>query len=106
MRAIVVNVEQRNVRIAQRQEPRRPHGTEALLRPIEVGICGTDREIFAFEHGAPPPGSSELVLGHEALAEIVEVGPDATWARAGQLVVHVAPGRLSGSRSLRAAPRA
>jgi threonine dehydrogenase-like Zn-dependent dehydrogenase len=58
-----------------------------LLRPIEVGICGTDREIFAFEHGAPPPGSSELVLGHEALAEIVEAGPDVTWARARQLVV-------------------
>ncbi|HEX3759842.1 MAG TPA: glucose 1-dehydrogenase [Kofleriaceae bacterium] len=58
-----------------------------LLRPIEVGICGTDREIFAFEHGAPPPDSSELVLGHEALAEIVEVGPDVTWAHTGSLVV-------------------
>jgi threonine dehydrogenase-like Zn-dependent dehydrogenase len=87
MRAIVVNVDQRNVRIAQRQEPRRPRGTEVLLRPIEVGICGTDREIVAFEHGAPPPGSSELVLGHEALAEIVEVGPDVMWARPGGLVV-------------------
>src|SRR5262252_2224368 len=87
MRTMVVNVAQRNVRIAQRQEPRRPLGDEVLLRPIEVGICGTDREIFAFEHGAPPPGSSELVLGHEALAEVVEVGPDVTWARAGRLVV-------------------
>jgi threonine dehydrogenase-like Zn-dependent dehydrogenase len=87
MRAIVVNVEQKNVRIAQRQEPRRPRGTEVLLRPIEVGICGTDREIFAFAHGAPPPDSSELVLGHEALAEIVEVGPDVLWARPGHLVV-------------------
>lgn len=84
---MIVNVEQRNVRIAQRAEPRKPRGTEALLRLIEVGICGTDREIFAFEHGSPPPGSSELVLGHEALAEIVEVGPDVTWARAGRLVV-------------------
>jgi threonine dehydrogenase-like Zn-dependent dehydrogenase len=87
MRAMVVNVEQRSIRIVLRQEPRRPRGTEVLLRPIEVGICGTDREIFAFEHGAPPPGSPELVLGHEALAEIVEVGPDVVWARAGDLVV-------------------
>jgi threonine dehydrogenase-like Zn-dependent dehydrogenase len=76
MQAVVVDVEQRKVRIVQRPEPRRPQGAEVLLRPIEVGICGTDREIVAFEHGAPPPGSSELVLGHEALAEIVEVGPD------------------------------
>jgi threonine dehydrogenase-like Zn-dependent dehydrogenase len=84
---MVVDVAQRNVRIAERQEPRRPRGAEVLLRPIEVGICGTDREIFAFEHGAPPPGSSELVLGHEALAQIVDVGPDVTWARKGGLVV-------------------
>jgi threonine dehydrogenase-like Zn-dependent dehydrogenase len=84
---MVVDFERRNVRIAQRPEPRRPRGAEVLLRPIEVGICGTDREIFAFEHGAPPPGSSELVLGHEAVAEIVEVGPDVAWARPGLLVV-------------------
>jgi threonine dehydrogenase-like Zn-dependent dehydrogenase len=84
---MVVDVAQRNVRIAERPEPRRPEGAEVLLRVIEVGICGTDREIFAFEHGAPPPGASELVLGHEALAEVIEVGPDALWARAGDLVV-------------------
>jgi threonine dehydrogenase-like Zn-dependent dehydrogenase len=87
MRTMIVNVEKRTVQIAQRAEPRPPRGTEVLLRPLEVGICGTDREIFAFEHGAPPPGSSELVLGHEAVAEIVEVGPDVTWARKGGLVV-------------------
>jgi threonine dehydrogenase-like Zn-dependent dehydrogenase len=87
MRTMVVNVEDRKLRIATREEPRRPRGAEVLLRTIEVGICGTDREIFAFEHGAPPPGSSELVLGHEALAEIIEVGPDVAWARPGHLVV-------------------
>ena len=87
MRTMVVNLEQRNVRIADRPEPRKPRGSEVLLRPLEVGICGTDREIFAFEHGAPPPGSPELVLGHEALAEIVDVGPEVLWARPGGLVV-------------------
>jgi threonine dehydrogenase-like Zn-dependent dehydrogenase len=87
MRTMVVDVEKRDVRIAQRPEPRPPRGDEVLLRILEVGICGTDREIFAFEHGAPPPGSSELVLGHEALAEVIEVGPDAQWARGGDLVV-------------------
>jgi threonine dehydrogenase-like Zn-dependent dehydrogenase len=87
MRTMIVNVAEKNVRIAQRPEPRRPRDAEVLLRPVEVGICGTDREIFAFEHGAPPPGSPELVLGHEALAEIAEVGPDVTWAKPGGLVV-------------------
>jgi threonine dehydrogenase-like Zn-dependent dehydrogenase len=84
---MVVDVGKRNVRIARRAEPRQPRGVEVMLRPIEVGICGTDREIFAFEHGAPPPGSTELVLGHEALAEVVDVGPDVTWATTGDLVV-------------------
>jgi threonine dehydrogenase-like Zn-dependent dehydrogenase len=87
MRTLVVDVEKRNVRVTQRPEPRKPRGEEVLLRVIEIGICGTDREIFAFEHGAPPPGSAELVLGHEALAEVVEAGPDALWASPGDLVV-------------------
>jgi threonine dehydrogenase-like Zn-dependent dehydrogenase len=87
MRTMVVNPKERSVRLVERPELRRPRGTEVLLRVLEVGICGTDREIFAFEHGAPPPGASELVLGHEALAEVVDVGPDVTWARAGELVV-------------------
>jgi threonine dehydrogenase-like Zn-dependent dehydrogenase len=87
MRMMIVDFANQEARIADRPEPRRPRGAEVLLRPIEVGICGTDREIFAFEHGAPPPGSSELALGHEAIAEIVEVGPDVTWASPGQLVV-------------------
>jgi threonine dehydrogenase-like Zn-dependent dehydrogenase len=87
MRTLVVDVEKRTVRVAERPEPRKPRGQEVLLRVIEVGICGTDREIFAFEHGAPPPGSTELVLGHEALAEVVEAGPDTVWAHPGDLVV-------------------
>ena len=87
MRVMVVNPKERSVRLAERPDLRRPSGTEVLLRIIEVGICGTDREIFAFEHGAPPPGAAELVLGHEALAEVVEIGPDVEWAHPGALVV-------------------
>lgn len=87
MRAVVFVPEQRKVHIVDRPEPRRPRDTEVLLSPLEVGVCGTDREIIGLEHGGPPPGASELVLGHEALAEVVEAGPDATWARPGDLVV-------------------
>jgi hypothetical protein len=31
-------------------------------------------EICSFEYGTPPPGDNYLVIGHEALAEIVEAG--------------------------------
>jgi kynurenine formamidase/threonine dehydrogenase-like Zn-dependent dehydrogenase len=87
MRAVVVVPQEKSVRLVERSVPQRPHGTEVLLRTIEVGICGTDREICSFEYGTPPPGATELVLGHEALAEVVEAGPDVSWARPGDLVV-------------------
>ena len=40
---------------------------------LEVGVCGTDHEIARFEYGVPPEGEPYLVMGHESLAEVVEV---------------------------------
>jgi threonine dehydrogenase-like Zn-dependent dehydrogenase len=57
------------------------------VRTIEVGICGTDREICSFAYGIPPQGSDYLVLGHEALGEVVEVGPGVKNLKLGDLVV-------------------
>lgn len=87
MRALVVVPEEKSVRLVERSVPERPRGSEVLLRIVEVGICGTDREISSFEYGTPPPGATELVIGHEALAEVVEAGPEASWTRPGDLVV-------------------
>ena len=87
MHAVVVIPQEKRVRLVERTVPRELGDSEVLLRTIEVGICGTDREIASFEYGTPPPGSTELVIGHEALAEIVEVGPEVDWARPGDLVV-------------------
>src|SRR6266545_2601826 len=44
---------------------------EVLLRTLEVGVCGTDREISEGLFGIAPEDEQSLVLGHEALA-IVE----------------------------------
>lgn len=101
MRAVVVNPRERSVRIAERPQPRAPLENEVLLRVLDVGICGTDREICRFEYGTPPPGEQEFVLGHEALAEIVAVGPDVTLFRPGELVV---PTVRRPCSSLRCAP--
>src|SRR5215813_481619 len=87
MRAVVVVPPEKSVRLVERSVPDRPRGSEVLLRTVEVGICGTDREIASFEYGTPPPGATEFVLGHEALAEVVEAGPEVHWARPGDLVV-------------------
>jgi len=52
-----------------------------------VGICGTEREIASFEYGAPPANADHLVLGHEALAEVVEVGGEVERLKPADLVV-------------------
>lgn len=87
MRVVAVLPATREVRLLERPEPPPVSGSEVLLKVLEVGICGTDREIGAFEYGTPPRGSDHLVLGHEALAEVVETGPDVTHVRKADLVV-------------------
>ncbi|BDG02343.1 glucose 1-dehydrogenase [Anaeromyxobacter oryzae] len=87
MRAVAVYPQSREVRIIDHPEPRLAQGSDVLARVLEVGICGTDREIARFEYGAPPPGDDHLVLGHESLTEVVEVGPEVRGLAPGDLAV-------------------
>jgi glucose 1-dehydrogenase len=52
--------------VADLPEPR-PAAGELLLRTLEVGVCGTDREISEGAFGVAPEGRDRLVLGHELL---------------------------------------
>ena len=61
---------------------------ELLVDGLAVGVCGTDREIIAGEHGSPPPGQERLVLGHESLG-LVREAPAGSGFAAGDLVVGV-----------------
>ena len=47
---------------------------EVLVRTLEVGVCGTDREISEGLFGIAPEGEQLLVLGHEALAVVERDG--------------------------------
>ena len=47
---------------------------EVLVRTLEVGVCGTDREISKGHFGIAPEDESLLVLGHEALAVVERDG--------------------------------
>jgi len=87
MKAVAVFPVQRRIGLVDHPEPSVSSPTEVKLRMLEVGVCGTDREIAAFEYGSPPPGSEYLVIGHESLGEVVEVGASATRVRPGDLVV-------------------
>jgi threonine dehydrogenase-like Zn-dependent dehydrogenase len=87
MRAVAAFPGTKQVRVIETPAPRPVTGNQVLLRILEVGICGTDREIGAFHYGDPPAGTDHLILGHEALAEVVELGPEVTAVEKGELVV-------------------
>lgn len=87
MKAAAIFPGARRVELLDLPEPLSPGPHEVLLRVLDVGICGTDREICSYEYGTPPSEAEYLVLGHEALAEVVESGSDVDGLRPGDLVV-------------------
>ncbi len=87
MRAVAVFPEQRRVALVEHPEPRISSPTEVKVRMLEVGVCGTDREIVSFEYGSAPEGSDYFVLGHESLGEVVETGSAVQGLAPGDLVV-------------------
>jgi glucose 1-dehydrogenase len=87
MRAIAVTPSTKDVRLIDIPEPRRTTPTGVVVRILEVGVCGTDREICAFEYGTPPRGGDHLIIGHESLGEVVEIGPAVSRVDVGDLVV-------------------
>ncbi|MEI9814055.1 MAG: alcohol dehydrogenase catalytic domain-containing protein [Acidobacteriota bacterium] len=74
MKAVGVFPAERRYDLIDHPEPHITAPHQVKLRVLEVGICGTDKEIVAFQYGNPPDGSPYLILGHESLAEVVDVG--------------------------------
>lgn len=68
-------------------EPAITAPNELKIRTLEVGICGTDREICTFAYGQGPAGCDYLILGHECLGEVIEAGPAVKQFKPGDLVV-------------------
>ena len=87
MKAVAVFPGKREVRVVDHPEPQLASATQAKMRMLDVGVCGTDREIISFEYGTPPSGYDYLILGHESLGEVVEVGPQVKKVKPGDLVV-------------------
>jgi threonine dehydrogenase-like Zn-dependent dehydrogenase len=72
-----------------------PEGRGVRVRVLRVGVDGTDREINEAQYGAAPEGEGFLVIGHESLGQVEEVGPAVTELRPGDHVVATVrrPGR-------------
>jgi threonine dehydrogenase-like Zn-dependent dehydrogenase len=87
MKAAAVFPGTRAVRLIDLDPPSSMRDCDVMLRTLDVGLCGTDREICTFEYGMPPQECEYLVLGHESLAEVIKVGSAVTRCRPGDLVV-------------------
>jgi threonine dehydrogenase-like Zn-dependent dehydrogenase len=87
MQAVAVYPQHRKVALVERDEPRMSHPRQVRIRMLEVGVCGTDKELCAFVFGTPPPGSDHFILGHESLGEVEAVGSAVSDLRPGDLVV-------------------
>ncbi len=77
----------RSVNLIDVAEPHIQTDVQVKLRILEVGICGTDREICRFAYGSPPSGLDYFILGHECLAQVVETGSAVADLSGGDLVV-------------------
>jgi threonine dehydrogenase-like Zn-dependent dehydrogenase len=61
---------------------------DVLVKMLRVGVCGTDRHVI---HGGSarnlPPGSDVLVIGHEAVGQVIQTGRGVDHLHPGDLVV-------------------
>jgi threonine dehydrogenase-like Zn-dependent dehydrogenase len=87
MKAIAVTPGTKKLVLLDKDEPKLKSATDVKIRMLDVGICGTDREICSFEYGTPPRGSDSLVIGHESLGRVVEIGSRVTRVKVGDIVV-------------------
>jgi len=106
MKALVKSKAERGLWLSDVPEPR-PGINDVLIRIHRTGICGTDLHIYKWDEWAAKTIPVPLVVGHEFVGEIVEVGSNVADFKPGQIVSgegHVVCGRcrncLAGRRHL------
>ena len=106
MKALVKSKAERGLWLSVVPAPR-PGINDVLIRVHRTGICGTDLHIYKWDEWAARTIPVPLVVGHEFVGEIVEVGSNVADFKPGQIVSgegHVVCGRcrncLAGRRHL------
>ncbi len=87
MRAVAIYPKSGKLDVIETPTPsiKSPH--DVLVKTLSVGLCGTDHEIAAQDYGRAPDDGDYLILGHECLGEVLEVGAAVNRFSPGQLVV-------------------
>ena len=106
MKALVKTKREPGLWLQDVPEPK-PGPGEVLLRVLRTGICGTDLHIDAWNEWAQHTIKPGLVIGHEFVGEVVELGEDVASVYPGELVGaegHIVCGRcrncMAGRRAL------
>jgi threonine 3-dehydrogenase len=79
-----------------------PAAGEVLIRVLRTGICGTDLHIYAWDRWAAQHVPVPMVIGHEFVGEVVELGLEVAGVCVGDLVSaegHVVCGRCRNCRA-------
>lgn len=89
MRAVVTRPGAGRAWLADIPEPAVEHADDVLVQMLRVGVCGTDRHVMERSMGARglPVGDDYLVVGHEAVGRVAQVGPGVHKLRVGDVVV-------------------
>jgi threonine dehydrogenase-like Zn-dependent dehydrogenase len=87
MKAITIVPGTRTLQMAQRPEPSITAPDQVKMRVRRVGICGTDREEASGGRAKGPETSKDLVLGHEMLGQVIEVGSAVSRVKPGDFSV-------------------
>ncbi|WP_093170590.1 zinc-dependent alcohol dehydrogenase [Sinosporangium album] len=82
MRALLLTDDLR-LELGERARPtvKSPH--DVLVKIHQTGVCGTDRSVLVGKFSAEPG----VVMGHEAVGEVVEIGPEVTALTPGDRVI-------------------
>lgn len=87
MKAIVVHPGEKNsVHMRDMPDPKMKPD-QVAVKMVRVGLCGTDAEINQGLYGKPPDGEEFLILGHENLGIVEDVGKKVKGFKPGDLVV-------------------
>ena len=85
MRALVKRGAGAGLELADVAGPR-PGPGEVLIRVLRTGICGTDLHIYDWDKWAAATIQLPLVVGHEFVGEVIEVGPGVEAYHPGEIV--------------------
>lgn len=87
MKAITLKPQTTDIKLEDVEEPQIKKDTEVKMKVLSVGICGTDREETSGGRADAPQGSERLIIGHEMVGQVVEVGNAVKKVTAGDYAV-------------------